>query len=68
MEKLRRGRVVIARQEKLTVWRARKESADDVGTEKLSLQCPHCGEKAFLLELVIQETPAIEIVSGREDS
>ena len=67
MEKLRRTRVIVATSEKLTVWSASQKSADAEEVEKVSVECPHCGEKAFFLELERREGPEIEIVGNCPD-
>jgi hypothetical protein len=64
MEKIRRTRIIVATSEKLTVWRAGQKSSAAEEDEKISIECPHCGEDAFFLELERTETPETKIVGN----
>jgi predicted RNA-binding Zn-ribbon protein involved in translation (DUF1610 family) len=62
MEKLRRTRMVVATSEKLTVWHVSSKTSEKVDSEKVSVECPHCGEEVFRVELERSETPEIKLI------
>jgi DNA-directed RNA polymerase subunit M/transcription elongation factor TFIIS len=62
MEKLRRTRVIVAMSEKLTVWHAKHKDEGAEEVDKISVECPHCGEEAFFLELERSDTAELGIV------
>ena len=68
MEKLRRTRVIVATSEKLTVWYAQQKSPDTDQAEKISVECPHCGEEAFFVEVERSESPEIEILTNSREA
>ena len=51
MEKVRRTRLFVATSERLIVWYRRQRSDDTPEPETISVECPHCGEEALVLEL-----------------
>jgi len=51
MQKLRRTRVIVATSETLSVWSARRTARKADEVERISVECPHCGEKALCVEL-----------------
>ena len=53
MLKLRRTRVIVASSERLVVWLANGKDLDE---GKTSVECPHCGEEAIVLELERKDT------------
>ena len=53
MEKLHRTRVIVTSSERLVVWLAGGKDLDEGRT---SVECPHCGQDAIVLELERKET------------
>jgi len=64
MKMLRRTRVIVATSEKLTVWHAKQKSPDSDEAEKISVECPHCGEEVFFVKVERSESPEIEILTN----
>jgi hypothetical protein len=64
MEKVRRTRLLVATSERLIVWYRRQRSDDTAESEAISVECPHCGEEALVLDL---EERKQETVIAQED-
>jgi hypothetical protein len=64
MKTLKRTRVIMATSEKVTVWYSSVKGSDAADCEEVSVDCPHCREEAFRLELEKSEEREIKVYRG----